>query len=336
VTKGPNGAGVPAQTLQIGSGIDAAVGTFQAQLEDPTLAYLLAARSRVQVIDDTASPPAQFDGWLTARTAVPAFGQQGQATALQAAGSASMLDASIITPAISYPAGMSDQAIIQSLVSTYLVGQLNVSTYVQATNVGMPAMAFGSQTLRSAIEQVALMANGDAQGERHYYVDPSGFLHYFLTETNPAPKNISTVASGTTVAASNLQLTYDDSAIRTAVFVRGSTPAGTGWVVWGQGVAVYGWLADQLDVSDSTSLSNMLAYGWAYLAPRSVPVIRGTFDVDSVAGWAAGQTVQITNPALGLAAQSFLIFQVDRSQVSGGYATWKVAFGAKPPGIGHA
>jgi hypothetical protein len=208
--------------------------------------------------------------------------------------------------------------------------------YVQATNVAMPAMTFGSQSIRSAIEQVGLAANGDAQGERHYYLDAYRNLHYLLTEANPAPKNINTTPSGTEVAPSDLQITYDDSAIRTAVFVRGSTAAGTGWVIWSAGVAAYGWLADQLDVTDSDTFAKQQAYGWAYLVPRSQPVIRGTFSTDAVGGWLAGQTVLVTVASMGLAATPLLIYQVTRSQASGAYASYAVSFGAKPPSLSMA
>ena len=327
VLTGSAGAGVDVSGVTISSGLDDTAGELTATFGDPALAYTLPARATVMLYDG-ATDTILYSGRLTARDVVPDFGQQGRSTQLRATDWSERLDGSYVT-AIYYPSGLTDQAMVQSLCGIFGRGELVTFPYVLNTAT-MPAMAFGGQSLRSAIEQVAIQAAGDLTGQRHYYVDPQKRLHYFLTESNAAPKNLNSVVSGTEIAPSDLSISYDDSAIRTAVLVRGGTAAGSGYVVNGAAVALYGWVADQLDAPDSITAAQKAAYGNGYLAPRSVPVVRGSFTVDQSSGWAAGQTILVTNTALGLAARSFYLTAVEREFVSGGYSRYRVAFGARP------
>lgn len=333
VLKRSDGSGVALGSVQIeyaGSGDPAALRFSH---DDPAKAFTIPGHAEVRLWNQ-ATDADEFGGYLMGRTSKPGFGQQGRETALVATDRSIILDQNLVT-AIAYPAGLSDRAIIQGLLGNFCVGNLTSSAAnIDLTNSAMPAMRFEMQTLRSALDQVAVAAAGDGLGERTLYVTAAGVVRYFRTSSASAPYVVTDAPAGAgQVAPQDLTLVDDDSGIRTAVYVRGANAAGSGWETNGAGIAAYGWRAgDPLDAPDSDSRLKRATYGQSFLAARSVPVRRGSFFVVGTTGWAPGQNVTITNAALGLAAVSFLVKHVTGTPL-GGAALFRhdIEFGARRP-----
>ena len=191
ILTGPSGRGVPVESLSI---VDAGwntPGTLSFLYEDPILAYAMPAGALVQFVDTSKVIPA-WSGFLTQRTRVPAFGDQGIAVQCSAIDGSVLLDRNLVDRSITYPAGLSDQAIFQGLIGEFGIGMNAASPYIQMTNPSMPLMTFGDQTLRSAVEQLCAAAQDSMTvgTERHYYVDPGFYPHYFAVESNTAPYQV--------------------------------------------------------------------------------------------------------------------------------------------------
>jgi hypothetical protein len=301
---------------------------------DATEAFSLPGHGEVRYWDQ-ANDVDLFGGYLMGRTASPIPSvTTGRMTQLVATDYSIELDRNLVT-GISYPAGLSDQAIIQGLCGNFLKGTVSFfAATVAETNTSMPAMVFDMQSLRSALEQVATAANGDGLGERQVWVDASRRLRYRRTSATSAPYTITDGAeSGSDKQPETMDLVNDDSAIITAVYIIGANAAGSGWVVNGANVQRYGWRGDTLNVPDSDTAAKRDAYGQSYLQLRSAPVRRGTFTITATDGWAADQNVTITNGTLGLSAESFLIKHVTvRVLPTATALVHTIEFGARKPG----
>lgn len=335
----PASGGVPLGSISweyAGSNSPAAM-TFD--LWDPPRAFSLPGGSRVRFW--SLADGDTFQGNLLGRTSDPAFAQ-GRIVKMRAADSSiSALDRNVVEPC-SFPAGLSDVAIIQGLCGQWARG--NHFTWLDADATGtlmsitvigaMPAMTFEAMSLREAIDLVAIAANSDESLQRYAYIDEKrrlrygvqfdgGAAPYVIVEGNPA---------GGQANCFELELVDDDSQIVTAVFVAGKNAAGSGWVVSGSQSARYGWRADILDAPDSDTRNKRNVLGSSYLKGRGTPVRRGSFKVTNTSGWAPNQVVTITSTSLGLSGSTFLIRHVTVTPLTG-TPTYehKIEFGARRP-----
>jgi hypothetical protein len=328
--------GVPLDTLEWSHSGTSGPADLSAEHWDPPRAFTIAGHAEVRLWDQALDEDL-FGGYLTGREFNPAFAT-GRVAKLRAIDYSIELDRNLVTK-ISYPAGLSDRAIVQGLLGNFLRGTLvNSAAYIAETNTSMPAMEFEMQSLRAALEQVATLANGDGLGQRFVWVDPKyRAVRYARVRPSAAPYTITDgPAGGSDRAVTDLTMTEDDSAIVTAVYVNGSpdAPQGSGWVIHNANVLRYGWRADTLNVPDSNTRAKRDAYGQSFLAARSTPIRRGTFSITGTTGWRADQAVTITSTALGMAAEVFDIKNVRVSVVSG-TPTFRhdIDFGALRPGL---
>jgi hypothetical protein len=333
VMKGTQQDGVPLNSIEFESAGANSPARLSFDHEDPAKIRTIGGHAEVRYWDQAAGEDI-FGGYLLGRTSSPAFGQQGRLTQLIATDWSLELDRNLVT-GISYPAGLSDQALVQGICGNFLVGTLSYSSATVAlTNAAMPAMTFEPQSVRAALEQIAAAANGDGQGERSLWVDAKRRINYRLAISDTAPYLITDNPTlGTHRAPEDLELVDDDSAIYTAVYVLGANAAGSGWVTNGANIRRYGWRADFLDVPDSDSAVKREQYGQSWLAVRSTPTRRGTFSILNTTGWKAGQQVTISIAALGI-SQPFTIKHVTGRPV-GGTPVYRhtIEFGARKPGM---
>ena len=296
--------------------------------------------AEVRVVDNT-NARTLWGGHLTTRQRRPEQAGQGHYTYCSAVDYSAMLDTQLVAPPIAYAAGFSDQGLVQFLVGQY-GGKLRApSDTVASTNASMPALRFADVTLRQALEQIATAAGTG----RAYYVDSEHRVHYFNgNEGTTAPKAIDDNPGVGEVNAEFLEVDFDDGAVVCSVYIRGANAAGSGWYRDSSCLAAYGPLATNgsrrevfLDVPDSDSAAKRAAFGAAFLQTLRSPVTRGRFRYTGDETWRAGQTVTITNAALGITAQTYQIKQVDTRVLKGHPSTraswvfaYEIAFGALP------
>lgn len=248
-------------------------------------------------------------------------------------------DTSLMDVVIPYelrPAGESDAARIGYLwglyTSEFLQGTMASVSTVQAS---MPAQQFAGVTLRQALDMIAAQASTSA----YWYVDNSGKLHYGTTETNPAPKNVtSDTPGGTEIAPMDLTIDFDSKGYVWGVYVRGKTDDGSGWVYnHAARVAAGGVRRTRfLDAPDSTTSTMRDAIGNAFLAKLGYALTRGSFSCVSSDsdGWRAGQYVTVRSTHLGNLNTSYRIARVrtsvlgPRSGRPAGLRQYEVEFGA--------
>jgi hypothetical protein len=304
---------------------------------DPPRAFSIAGHARVRfwsLADDT-----QFTGNLIARVSQPAFAT-GRIVQMRAVDLSLDLDRNVVERC-SFPAGLSDQAIIQGLCGQFLVGSevsflgnVGATSYIDLIESTMPAMTFEMQSLRSALEQVAITANADENRPYTIYVDEVGRLNYHATLTGPAAPYaiVEGVPAGGEANAIDLEYTNDDSNIINAVYVDGKNAAGSGWVTKGGSIAQYGWAAEVLSAPDSDTSTKKRIIGSSYISSRGAPIARGTFKTVGKTGWMPGQVVTITNTGVGLSAQTFEIKHVTVRAITG-TPTYEhtIEFGARRP-----
>lgn len=338
VLTGAGGFGVPIESLQWEHSGGNSPAVLSADFVDQLRAITIQGHADVRLWDNTAGTDL-FSGLLMARAA-NVIAPSGRVTQMRAQDASLELDRNIVT-GCSFPAGLSDRDIIQGLCGQFLKGTLSfnatdgVTTFIASTNAAMDAMTFEMQTLRSAIEQVAIAANEDGLGERFLYVDAQRRIRYRKAPTAlTAPYAITDgVPGGGEKNVSDLQITDDDSAIITAVYVKGANALGSGWVANRAAAALYGWRADQLDAPDSNTARKALSYGNSFLSTRAYPIRRGTFSITGTTGWKADQLVTITSTSLGLSAVQFEIAHVTVNVVVG-TPTFRhsIEFGRRIPG----
>ena len=326
---GSGATGLDVETFSITESGGGESGSMRFRHQNTALGFALPGGAEIrlwQQATDTDLFRGRVEGRLLTQT-LPS----GASVDVRCIDTSAILDRSLVT-GIAFPGGLSDQAIVQGLVGNFAGEPLYAQAFVLSTNTSMPAMTFGSQSLRAAIEQVAAAACGDGQGLRGFYVDVNRQVHYFLgDEGTAAPYVIHDAPTGGQKAAENLRLDYDDSNIVNAVYVRGGTAAASGWVVDGASVALYGQRNDELAVPDALTTAARDAYGAWYLATRSDPLARGSFSITNTTGWHAGQVLTITNAGLSLASATFYIISVTLF-VFPATTIWHhaIVFGARP------
>lgn len=318
--------GVPLDSIRITEGGDNSAGSLSFLFEDPAKAYSLPASAEV-VLWDAAQNIPLFGGFIVSRSLVPAFGQQGRSVQVTCTDYSPLLDKTLV-PVFAVPAGLSDQAILQSLISNFGGRLSGLSDTIALTNASMPGLSFIGLTMRQAIETVA-----DAAGtNRVYWVDSLKRLNYtnasaltapFLVKDNPS--------GGGERAVENLTLESEDDIIN-AVFVRGANGAGSGWVRDTDSIRDIGSEFEAfLDAPDADTAAKRNSYAGAYLGRVRSSVVRGSFEIANADGWRPGQIVTISNAALGLVSATYQIVSVESTVGGGtGYRHYNVKFGALP------
>jgi hypothetical protein len=317
--------GVPVDSIKITEGGSNASGSMEFLFDDPAKAYSLPTAAEVVLWDHGQNIPL-FGGFITGRSLQPAFGQVGRAVEVTCTDYAPLLDARVV-PAFGRPAGLSDQAILQSLIALFGGELTGLDDTIASTNGSMPGISFIGVTLRQAVEKVASSAGTN----RVYWVDSLRKVNYTSASALIAPFVVDDQPTGGEVAVEDLTLEYEDVIIN-SVYVQGANRAGSGFVRDRDSIRdvkqeFQAFLAQP--ASDTTAKRN--SYGAAYLGRVKNAVVRGSFHIANSHGWRPGQIVTITNAALGLVSATFQIVSVQSAIASGtGYRHYDVAFGALP------
>jgi hypothetical protein len=315
---------IMAETFEIEDAGEAQ-GGFSATLNE-TLANLteITDQSFVRVFDETRATE-MFRGFTKSRR--PALVPGWTKTDLRATDHGELLDAYIPGPH-SRPAGESDQARIGYFwgyfASPYLSPDLSS---VQEVNASLPEQIFQGITLRRALDMIAAQASSSAR----WYLDQTGHLHYFASETNAAPKNVtSDTPAGDEIAPQDLDIDYDSMAYANAVYVNGENATGSGWVYNHAEIARIGTLvsADPLDAPDCSTAAMRNALGAMYLGRIAGSTARGSFTVTSAKadGWRAGQTLDVRSADVGI-DENFRISRVRTKQLKPDFFSYGVEFG---------
>jgi len=208
----------------------------------------------------------------------------------------------------------SDIARVSYLIGTYGGDLSPDTTFLTQTNALLPAARFVNCTLRTALEQTAALASTNTT----FYADQTWRTHWFSSEglTAPFAIRIGTPGGGE-IAPENFLIDYDSSGIINAYYVRGKTPAGSGWFTDRRSNDMYGRREAYIDAPDSDTFAKAQAIGYAALLDTSQPIPRGTFTVTSTPGvaldgWHAGQTLSVMYaPQFGITAlKNFQILKV--------------------------
>ena len=247
-----------------------------------------------------------------------------------------------VIPFETRPAGESDNARIGYLWGKYATGFLAADlTYVQQVSASLPAQVFAGVSLRQALDMIAAQASSSA----FFYLDAAGRPHYGTSETNDAPKNVTSDTPGAgEIAPMDLDIDFDSKGYIGAVYVRGKTDAGSGWVQSESSKSTHNGLMktgffDAPDCTTSTMRDNL---GRMYLGRVGAALSRGSFSSTSKStdGWRAGQNVNVRSTHLGNINAAYRIARV-RTSVLGplgtrpaGLRKYEVEFGSASGGRG--
>ena len=273
-------------------------------------------QSLIEVTDHRDSHSIAFRGFVDGRRRgrKPLWGQ----VAIEANDHTTLLDNIV---ANTYRPAESDVKRIGYLwgryATNYLSGDLS---YVQAVNASLPAAYYDGLTLAETLDLVAAQAAQSAW----WYLDTPGRLHYGTTETNPAPKNVTSDTPGAGyVAPIDLDVDDDSTNYVQAVFVRGRNSAGSGWIYSQPAIATHNGLVRTayLDAPDATTFAMKNALAQAFLQQAASAIIRGSFTVTSADadGWRVGQSVIVDSTHLGITTTQYRVVRV-RTKVLGPYA----------------
>jgi len=330
------GFGIPVSSIRVSELGANGQSTMSMIFQDPKKALSIPALARVQFNDHTANEVI-FAGPLIGRMTTTYGGQQGYAIDAHCVDYGWYLDTTIV-PALTHKAGASDQALIQSVIGHAMrASSRHPAVYahtslVTSTNSNMPAFEFSHLTVRAAIEAIQAAAGAD----RHYYIDFLGRVHYFsgVEASTPAPFTITehTPSSGGERAPEDLSFEYDDSQIINAVYIFGGAPAGSGWAKDEASVKLYGLRQGTFNAPHCKTAAHRANVGQHFLVRHKDPIVRGSFKITGTdTGWRVGQSVVITNTALGISAASYPIKQIDTTFDGGsGHRTRMIFFGDLP------
>lgn len=237
------------------------------------------------------------------------------------------------------PAGESDRARIGYLWGVYAGAYLNADfSQVQQVSASLPEQVFAGVSLRQALDMIAAQASTSA----FWYLDNNGRLHYGTSESNAAPKNVtSDTPGGGEIAPLDLEVDFDSKRLFTSVYVRGKTDAGSGWVTSQAALLASRGVVRTtfFDAPDCTTSTMRDALGNMYLGRVGSAVSRGTFTAvtSDADGWRAGQTVTVRSTHLGNINQSYRIARV-RTSILGPARNrkYEVEFGGARAGQSNA
>lgn len=326
---GSDNKGIAADSIRITEGGYNSAGSMEFIFDDPAKAYSFPTAAETIFFDWVQGFPL-FGGFLDGRVLQPGFGQIGRSVSMTCTDYSPLLDLHLV-PAFSLKSGVSDRDAIQALVG-YFGGPIGaLSDTVASTNSNMPALSFIGLTLRQAIEKVANAAGAN----RVYWLDSLKKLNYTSASSLVAPYVIKeNPVAGNERAPEDLTLEYDDHLLH-GVYVQGANQAGSGYV-WGTTKIPSAGInfTDYLSEPDSDTAAKRNLYGAGYLGRVNADRLRGSFRIAGTKGWQPGEIVTITNAALGLTAQQFLIVSVESTIQSGsGYQEHDIRFGSLPKSL---
>jgi len=259
----------------------------------------------------------------------------------------SVLDQSIllgnVIPNEVRPAGEGARARVLYLWGYYATALLNHDfTFVDETDSFLPAQTFAGVTLAEALDMIASQCTSSG-AVTSWYLDTYGRLHWFTAETNDAPKNVTSDTPGAgEIAPMDLEIEWDSRDFASGAYVRGATPAATGWSYSevGKGFFTHGMNRTAVyDAPDADDATMRAAAGTAFLSKVDHGKPRGSFTAISADadGWRAGQNVVVRSTHLAQSSVSYQIARV-RTTVIGphsgfhsGLRHYEIQFGKAKP-----
>lgn len=221
----------------------------------------------------------------------------------------------------------SDKARITWLFATYGTRGVVIGTAVvqlAATIAG--DQDFTGMTLHQALSAIASITGGS------FYVDYDKVLHYYTSETNPAPFGLSDNPNfSTTFEYESFALPIDSVAMYNAVFVIGDQVSG--WRYKGGSPPAAGTRrAYVLRDQDITTTAELNARGDRFLDSAGDPRQPGTLSLYRP-GLRAGMYVPVTHAGWGITAVNFRIQNITFQPQSKDRTRYDLTFGSSPIGL---
>lgn len=344
--------GVPIESCHVTEAGPSAISSMTFSVDDPALAMSISEGQFIRFMDLANDAPL-FAGYIQSYTVRPAFGEQGRTLDVQASGVEILLDWATIGNTITHLAAtISDvgfytiPVVIQEFIgNSAMAGMLRPfisagqsSQAAPIANSTLLPTGFNAEdvtitagtTLRSALmTMLATIGQSDVRAPVPYVtVDYTFGLRVWKVGSQPTDyTDLTIVDTGVgAIVAEDLQYTVDASAVVRAVWVTGNAGVRV-YVTDGSGIPG---TVDSITTTAST-VPSIAGVGVQYLAAHASGV-RGSYerqDHTPVATVHPGSHTIITDARVGLAAQDFLIAQIDKDF----HATrddWTVSFGNPP------
>lgn len=312
--------------MQLAGSQETASCTFDVE-NDPSLSLSIIAEMLVTVTD-VGSSDVLFGGFI--RSNKPDVNAVGRTVHVAAYDYNNLLDRQLVI-SDARAAGESDNDRLVYLMTTY--GDQFSADYSQIAtlNGAMPKQGFVAISLRQAIERVL----GQASTLSAYNIDPTGRLvTYDRSSTAAAPFDVVVDTPGVgEISVDDFTFDFDSSNLANAIYVVGSTAAGSGWFTDPTSIATYGRRERFFNAPDSDTSAKAAQVGAAALEDQKDPVPRGQFTTQSPNdGWRIGQHVVITSPPHGLVAATLRIARVTARYLNGvGDRNYTIEVGAPLP-----
>lgn len=217
----------------------------------------------------------------------------------------------------------SDATRIAWLFSTFGTKGITVGGSVQTITASMPGQDFYGLDLHQAMTLIASVSGGS------FHVDflAGRNLHYFASETNPAPFGLSdNPAPASTYGFYGLELPDDSLDYRNAVYVVGNGV--DDWYEDAPSQALYQRRAALLEAPEATLQAEIDALGAGFLASHAFPTGTGTVRTRQP-GLFPGMVVPITHSGWALSAASFRIAGINATIASPDAVEYQLDLGAK-------
>lgn len=213
-----------------------------------------------------------------------------------------LLTQDVIDQALVRTGSRTDKTEVEYLISNFGSKGITVGTTVQNTGTITRDIDYTGMNLYEALEEA-----GKWMGTA-FYVDMDLVLHWYVSEANAAPFNLSDAPNGsTTFGYVDLDLQDDSIDLVNAVWVVGNGI--TGWRTNPTSIGLYGRIETSIRDSNITTQAQLDAAGDGYLLEHAFPLEPISL-VTYKDGLRAGMTVQITNALWGLASVTYQIVEV--------------------------
>lgn len=355
--------GVVWDSIRINEAGPGGVSSMSFTIDDPSRLITIATNAVVFAYDFTNSLP-MFLGWVQSVDTEPAFGQRGRFHAVTAFGIESILD-NVIVPtftmdlgAINYP-----YAVLQSFASSAplraLANPPNDSSQAFPLGTGSAPGLNWTGSTQPDLNGLSIRRAWDSWWAANQV--PVGFSQAVVTVdfysglrlwgsyavdpvvgtygTPPTDYADITLTEALGSAGASLKWSQDSSpgTVVTAVYVKGSTAAGTGWVTGDTSQGRYeAYVSDTTAVDDATKR----AVAAGVLNRKGSGAGRGTVVLEHFTPVAAhpGSLLTITNTGLGWAAKKFVIAEIEKVFDGPNAQNWTLTFFEQldRPSIGRA
>jgi hypothetical protein len=303
--------------------------TCEFDIADPTNS-VSAADETTLTVTEVGSATVLFGGFVRSRRVLTL--SVGRTIHVQAADYNSLLDRSVVV-SDSRSAGESDHARLVYLMSTYGTQFSSDYSQIATMNGSMPDQKFIALTLRQAVERVL----GQASILSSYYVDPTGRLHTFdRTTTTAAPYDVRVGTPGAgELAPAEFSIDNDSSNLANAIYVVGSTAAGSSWFTDITSIGIYGRRERFVNAPDSDTFAKASQVGNAALTDQKDPVPRGVLVTQSpYDGWRIGQSITVNSVQHGLTNKVYRVARVTVKYLNGvGDREYTIELGGPLPSI---